>query len=232
VGDGVSPMLLTNYARVLSDLDRSDEAAQYVDRAYAEAQRDGNELVANMALALQIVVRRSRGDLDGAQQALDAIVPRLHQTLPPDHYFFALALSERSLIAAARHDDAGALELANRAVAALATKHAGNPLVVPLVLVRRAKLDLALGRPHDAEADATKALALEQTLLPASQSSSLVGRTYLALANAQAAEDKQRDAQRSFAAAAERLRPTLGADHPDTQLAERSAGASDPSAAR
>jgi serine/threonine protein kinase len=226
---GVSPMLLINYARVLSDLDRGDEAARYADRAYAEAVHADNAFVEDMALSLQVTVRRNRGDLDGAERALDDVIPRLRKTLPPEHYFFTLALSERSLIAHARHDDAAAIELADRAVAEMSTKSAGNPLIVPLVLMRRANLELAMGRAQDADADATKALALEKASLRAGQHSSLLGRTYLALAAAQAASDRTDEARRSSAAAVEQLRSALGPDHPDTQLAERlAAGGSGP----
>ena len=224
-GAGVSPMLLTNYARVLSDLDRDDEAVRYIDRAYSEAKREDNELVTNMALSVQAVIRRKRGDFDAAERSLDEVTPRLRRTLPPDHFFFALALSERSLIAAGRHDNAAAIELANRAVDGLNSRNSGNPLAESVALVRRAKLELDMGRAVDAEADAARALALEQRSLASGHASSLLGRTYLALANAEAANGRHDDAQRAFAAAADQLRPTLGADHADTQLAERLAAA-------
>ncbi|HET8874754.1 MAG TPA: serine/threonine-protein kinase, partial [Casimicrobiaceae bacterium] len=224
-GAGVSPMLLTNYARVLSDLDRDDEAVRYIDRAYAEAKREDNELVTNMALSVQAVIRRKRGDFDAAERSLDEVTPRLRRTLPSDHFFFALALSERSLIAAGRHENAAAIELANRAVDGLNSRNSGNPLAESVALVRRAKLELDMGRAVDAEADAARALALEQRSLVSGHASSLLGRTYLALANAEAANGRHDDAQRAFAAAADQLRPTLGADHADTQLAERLAAA-------
>ncbi|HJU21867.1 MAG TPA: tetratricopeptide repeat protein, partial [Casimicrobiaceae bacterium] len=228
-GAGVSPMLLTNYARVLSDLDRNDEAARYIDRAYADAKREDNELVTNMALTMQAVIRRNRGDFDGAEQALDEVTPRLRKTLPPEHFYFALALSERSLIAAGRHDDAKAIELANRAVDELTARSSGNPLALPVALVRRSKLELDMGRAGDAEADASKALGLVTRSITPARPSTLLGRTYLALAKAQAANGKRDEAQRAFAAAAAQLRPTLGPDHADTKLAERfaSAGALD-----
>jgi hypothetical protein len=103
----------------------------------------------------------------------------------------------------------------------LTARNSGNSLVVPVVLVRRAKVELEMGRPLDAEADATKALVLEKPDLRPGQPSAVLGRTYLALARAQAANGKHDDAQRSFAAAALQLRPTLGAEHADTRLAER-----------
>lgn len=220
---GVSPMLLANYARELSALDRNDEAVQYADRAYAEAKRTGDEIVTNIALAQQAAIRRSRGDLHGAERALDEIEPRLRKTLPPQHYAFAATTSQRSLLAAARHDDAKAIELADRAVE-MAETSSGNPLVVPRLLTRRSILELAIARPIEAEADAARALALEQRHIASGQQSSLIGRTYLALGQAESANGKSEDARRHLAAAVEQLRPTVGPDHRDTRLAERLAG--------
>jgi hypothetical protein len=107
----------------------------------------------------------------------------------------------------------------------LTARNSGNPLAVPIVLVRRSKLDLEMGRRIEAEADAARALELEGSLIRGGQPSSLLGRTYLALAGAQVANGKHDDAQRSFAAAAEQLRETLGPDHADTRLAEASSTA-------
>ena len=217
-------MLLNNYARALSDLGRVDEAASYVARAYAGAERAHDDIVMNMAQTLDVVVRRKRGDYEGAARVLDDVLPRLRRTLPADHFFFALATSERALLAAARHDEAAALALANQAVEE-ARNHSGNPLVVPTVLARRAELELGAGRAHDAETDATKALAAVRAVLGPTVPSSLRGRAYLALAAAQAADGKPDAAKASYAAAAGELRETLGANSADARLALEEAGA-------
>jgi serine/threonine-protein kinase len=219
---GVSPMLLNNYARALSDLDRLDDAVRYIDRAYAEAQRTDNQIVMNMATTLRADVLRKRGDVDGAARALDDVLPRLRKTLPQDHYFFALTTSERSLLAAARHDESAALALANQAVDE-AHDHAGNPLIVPIVLLRRARLEIDLGHVEDAEADAANAVALVGQVVGPDGPSSALGRAYLTLASAQAANGEPREAKRSFAIAAAQLRETLGSDNADTKLAAASA---------
>jgi serine/threonine-protein kinase len=223
-GAGVSPMLLTNYARVLTNLGRDHEALAYVDRAYADARREGNELVTNMALSVQAVIRRNLGDMDGAERALDEVTPRLARTLPPDHFFFALALSERALIAAARNDPSRAMDLVNQSVERLTSGTTGNPLAASVALVRRAKLELEMGRPVDSEADATRALTLEERSLTPGRRSVLLGRTYLALGQAEEANGKHDRAKRAFAEAAAQLRLALGPDHPDTRRAEALAG--------
>ena len=222
-GNGVSPMLLNNYARALSDLGRIDEAASYVARAYAGAERAHDDIVMNMAQTLDVVVRRKRGDYEGAARVLDDVLPRLRRTLPADHFFFAVATSERALLAAARRDDSAALALANQAVEE-ARNHSGDPLVVPTVLVRRADLELRAGRTHDAETDATNALAAVREVIGLTMPSSLRGRAYLALAAAQAKGGRPDAAKASYAAAAAELRETLGANSADARLALDEAG--------
>jgi serine/threonine protein kinase/tetratricopeptide (TPR) repeat protein len=219
-GGGVSPMLLINYGRALVDLDRNEEAASYADRAYAEARRSDNALVANMALTLQEVVRRNLGDVDGAERAIDEVVPRLRETLPPDHYAFALTLSERSLNAVARHQDAAAFELANRAVEMMRGPSV-NSLLIAKVLERRAALEVAAGRSREGEADAAQAVALVKSALPPTQPSTMLGRAYLTLGKAQAANGRHDEARERFASAAAQFRTTLGADHPRTRAAEQ-----------
>jgi ATP/maltotriose-dependent transcriptional regulator MalT len=215
-------MLLTNYGRALADLGRYEDAARYVDRAYDEAKRSGNAMALNMALTVEVVVRRNRGDLDGAERALDEVAPKLRATLPPGHYAFALQWSERSLLAAARHDDRTALDLANRAVESMAT-NSGEPRAAALVLIRRANLEVAMGEAAQAEADAIKALGVERQSLPSGQRSDLLGRTYVALAQAQAASGRHDAAAQSFALARDELRATLGPDDVETKRAERAA---------
>ena len=230
-GKGVSPMLLTNYARVLQQLDRGDDAARYADRAYHEARSSGDEVVTNMALMQEAAIRRQRGDLDGAERALDEVEPRLHGMLPAGHYAFAIVASERSMVSAARHDFPVALTFANRALGMVAA-NPSNAFVAPLLLTRRSGLELAMGRPVDAEADAARAVDLERPTLARGQQSSLLGNIYLALGRAQAANGKSAESRRSFAKAVAQLRPTVGADHPDTRLAEQLAAGTALPAAR
>jgi tetratricopeptide (TPR) repeat protein len=57
----VSPMLMINYARVLRDLARVDEAADYAQRGYDKAQQAGDQVVSSE-------VRAARVDLHGSRR--------------------------------------------------------------------------------------------------------------------------------------------------------------------
>src|SRR5204862_4413906 len=64
----VSPMLLNNLARTLSDLHRFSEAAQYAEQAHDKARRAGDEHVVNMALNVRTTIYREQGLLDRAAE--------------------------------------------------------------------------------------------------------------------------------------------------------------------
>lgn len=230
---GVSPILLANDARVLHELGRDTEAKRAVDRAWSEATAHGDEVATNMALTMRAEVLRSIGDLAGAEAALDAVEPRLRRMLPPQHFAFAMDASERSMIAAAHHDLPAAARLADRAVD-LAAANPQSGQVLPTVLTRRAALEVDLGDPGRAAADARRAIATLETSLRAGRPSLQLGRANLALGRAELAQGDATAATRSFAAAAGELEASIGADHPATRLARALAagGAAAPSPAR
>ncbi len=61
--EGVSPQLLNNYAATLIDLDRFDEASNYADRAFADAQKAGDEILIEQTLLMRARVYRGQHDL-------------------------------------------------------------------------------------------------------------------------------------------------------------------------
>ncbi len=218
----VSPMSLVNYARALFELGRLDEAADYCERGDAKARQAGDRVPASQALLLRAAVLRARGDPRSAEQTLLAAESMLRPMLPPGHIAFASLTSLRSLDAQALGDTATALNLANQAVAiADASVKAGREGAeyLPVYLTHRADIELALGRPQDAAADAARALSAFEPAAAPGTFSTLAGRAYLALARAREAQGRRQDARAAFQSAALHLQNALGPDHPDARAA-------------
>ncbi|HTT24879.1 MAG TPA: serine/threonine-protein kinase [Candidatus Sulfotelmatobacter sp.] len=224
---GVSPMLLNNYASALEDLARFQEAASYAELAYTRAQEAGDEVVINQALLTRARLYRALHDVGRAEAALAEVEPRLRKALPPGHYAFAALTSDRSLVALERGDVVSAERLANDAIRALqASIKAGKSgiNVLPLLYQRRAIVELQAGRPDDAASDVDKALELLQSNTTAGTFSYRTGRAYLYLARARKAQGREADAQAAARTAAEHLADAVGSDHPDTIAARQLAG--------
>jgi len=224
---GVSPMLLNNYARELLDLKRLPEALRHAERAYAAARRAGDEIVVNQSLLIRAAVYLESHDRENAARSLAELEPRFARMLPKGHVGFAALAMEQAFLARTRGDSKAALEAAGRAVAiGEACSQAAD--AAPRFLVRRSILELELGRPEDARADAERALQLELKVAPPGQPSCRVGRAYAALARAVAARGEAAPARAAFAAALPHLEPTLGADHPETTEARTGSEATSP----
>jgi eukaryotic-like serine/threonine-protein kinase len=214
----VSPMLLTNLASALGELGRVPESARLAEKAYADARRAGDEVVVNMALLRRASAYRKLGDLVRAGKMLSEVEPRLVRMLPEGHSAFASLASEHALLAEARGDFPAAIAAANRSLA-IADGH--DTFGTPLLLIRRAELELAMHRIDDACADALRAISLERAIVAPDAQSSTLGRAYLALGRALLADGRVDDALGALASALDQLRPTLGADHPQVRLAEK-----------
>jgi tetratricopeptide (TPR) repeat protein len=172
--DVVSPMLLVNYARVLRDLHRLDEAADYAERAYEKARAAGDDVVINQSLLLRGATYRERGDLARARDMFDLVEPRLRAQLPAGHIAFASLASERGVLAQAQGHLAPALALTERALAlanaSVASGGQGSEYI-PVILTRKAGIELQLGRTGAAVADADRAVTLlAPTVEPGSRS--------------------------------------------------------------
>ena len=223
----VSPMLLINYARTLSDLGRQKEAADYAERGYAKAKQAGDQVVVNQSLLLRGTIYRAQGDVARAKQMLTEVEPRLRQALPPGHIAFASLISERAQNARAGNDLKAALDLSNEAVGMVeaSLKKGGQGAEgLPTFLIRRADLELQLGRPLDAANDAGRGLRLLLQAAPAGTFSSRIGRAYFVFARALDAQGKQNEARNAARSAVEHYQNALGPDHADTRAARQLAG--------
>jgi serine/threonine-protein kinase len=223
----VSPMLLINYAGVLRVLNRLDEAADYAERGCAIAQKADNVVTVNQSLLERARIYDDQHNPTRAAAMLSEVEPRLRKDLPPGHYAFAALAAEYSRMEQERGNLESALKYANEAVSimeAVAKSGKGGAQFVPGVLGRRSIIELAAGRRSEAEADAVRALRMVQAVAQPGQPSRIVGRAYLILARALAAQGKNDEARAAARSAVEHLPPTVGPDHPDTLAARQLAG--------
>ena len=220
----VSPMLLTNYGRVLRDLGRAREALDYAQRGYSKAQQAGYSSVMNQSLALQVSIYRILGDYKRAADILSEAEARFKRELPAGHVFFAALTSERAQLARARGDMQAAIEDANQAVALAEASIKGGRQgsdLLPRLLVRRAEVKLDLHRPGEAATDAARALNLLQDAAHPGMVSSSLGAAHLALARAARAAGKPEEARTALNSATEQLNISVGPEHPDSRLARQ-----------
>jgi len=222
--ESVQAMPLVNYARALFDLGRLDQARDYAERGLAKAKLAGDEVPVREALLLLAGIYRGEGDLDRAARVVSEATEHFGRSLPPGHAAFAGLASQRALNAQAAGDLAAALQFSNEAVAVVeaSIKTRGTHRLPPF-LMNRSDIELQLGRPNDAQADATRAMSILQDAQQPASTSSNAGRAYLAMGRALQAQGKLVEARAAFRSAAENLRNALGSDHPDTRRAEQQA---------
>jgi tetratricopeptide (TPR) repeat protein len=220
--DAVSPMVLNNYASVLVDLGRLDEAADYAERAYAKAQQTGHQAAESQALFERARIYCAQHDFNRAAEMVAEVEPRLRKILPPGHYAFASLASHKATIALGRGDVQGAQRFADQAVAIFeATIQAGGEGSdrLPPMLMRRANIELESGRKDQAAADAQRALDMLQTSSEPGSLSTTAGRAYLSLGKALQAQGKLDQARNAFHSAAANLQSALGPDNLETRSA-------------
>jgi eukaryotic-like serine/threonine-protein kinase len=228
--DAVFPTVLNDYAKVLREMNRLDEAADYAERAYTRAQRAGHELTVNQALLERARIYLAKNELPRASAMLVEVDPRLQRSLPQGHYAFAALAGERAMIALARGDVPASLQLINQAVAIVeaAIQSGGQGgFYLPALLTRRSAIELEAKHPESAVTDANRAVRLQSAAQPGMFSSKL-GYAYLALGHALQSQGKREQARAAFRSAGEHLQSTLGPDHPDTRSARQLAESESP----
>ena len=175
----VSPMELSNLATILIELGRIDEAQRYANEAYERARADGDKVIARYALAARARVFRVRGQYAQAQQALSELEQQYRLVYPPECACFGNIAAERGLLAAAHGDGDRAMAEMDKAVT-IAEGDKARPDVLPRILVRRAEVELALGRPAAAQADAERSIRVNVDVTAPDAHSANLGLAYLA----------------------------------------------------
>jgi hypothetical protein len=92
-------MVLNNYAKFLRQLVRLEEAADYGQRAYAEAEKVQNQLVIGQSLLERARIAAAQHNTSQASALLSELEPLMRKKLPPGHYAFASLSAERATVA-------------------------------------------------------------------------------------------------------------------------------------
>ena len=220
--NSVPTALLYNYASVLRELGRSNEASAYLETATAKARLTNEQILID-----QVDLLRARMFIDDHEYAragelMTQTEPRLQKKFPPNHFAFAALTSDRSRLALANGDTYSALRLADRAIDIdeASIKNFGEcAAFVPILLIRRSQVELKAHRLKEAEADALHALQLLNAQSESGIHSSNIGRAYLVLALSLRAQSRSRESQDAFQNASQNLEDTLGPAHPDSKAA-------------
>jgi serine/threonine-protein kinase len=223
----LSPMLMTNYAYLLLELGRVQEAQDYAERALQGATRAGDDVVINQTLLRLARIYRAEHDYVRSLEKLDDVEPRLHKALPPGHYAFASVTIERSHTIELMGDNARALNLANDAIHLCeedSKQGRACAQYLPNMLRRRASIETTLKLFEPAEADARRALDLFLQRVQSGEVSHSAGLAYLTLARCLMVQGRATEAREMARRAADQLRKTIGADNPDTRSAQELAG--------
>jgi serine/threonine-protein kinase len=216
------PTLLNNYAQTLRVLGRWKEAMDTSEQAYQIAQKAGVKYAMTRSRGLQLSISLDQHDYSRAASLLAEIEPTLRQ-LPPDHVGLGPLAAAHALLASGQGEQEKALTFADQGVAIVENsikKKGEGADTLPLLLLRRATVELAAARPAPAEADAARALALLQAAAEPGTFSSYIGAAYFKLATALEAEGKLAEARAAYQAAADHLQATVGSDHPDLRSAQ------------
>jgi eukaryotic-like serine/threonine-protein kinase len=218
---GEIPWWLESYADALRQLGRLDEAAGYADRACASAQKDN--LRGSLRIRGRIYI--DQNNLTRAEETLAKAESLVTESTPK--HFVAELVSDRALLAQAEGKLPAALQLADEAVtldeAAIQSGNEGQA-VLPILLNRRAAIEVAAGQPDKAKTDADRSLSLLQASLGSDAFSAHIGAAQMARGRALLAQGESQEAQAAFRSAMEHFEQTLGPDHHDTRAARQLSG--------
>ena len=210
----VDPTLLNQYAEVLRQLGRLDEAETYAKRGYARAHQTKNTFIADQSLLKLVQIYREQNNLKQATVTLVELKTLIHHDYPPGNVVFLFLDSEESLLAQAEGNLPRALKLADQVVSRAEAAAAEGIIFLPPLLMRRSGAELEAREVDKACADAKRAVSLFQAKMEPGTFSTYLGRAYLALGRALQAQGKLDEARVAFLSAAEQLGHAGGPDHP------------------
>ena len=222
--NSVTPMYLINYAKMLSRLNRLDEASDFAQRAYDKGKEGQNKNVTGQSLLVLARIAITQKQFDRASALLSELDPMLHKLLPPGHYAFATLTTDRALIALGQGNVPLALSLSSQALTigqgALKKGKAGS-FTFPTLLLNDSQIALSAGKFDQALSDADQAIALEKSPGQGETLSAKTGNAYLSRARALQALGRREEAHAAAQLAIESLTKAVGPDNPATESARQ-----------
>lgn len=212
---------LESYADVLRQLGRLDEAAEFADRACASAQKEN--LRGSLRIRGRIYI--DQDNFTRAEETFAKVESVLTGSTPK--HFVAELTSDRALLAQSEGKIPAALQLADKAVTMdEAATGAGEEglAILPMLLNRRAAIEVEAGQPDKAKTDADRSLSLLQSSLGSDAFSVHIATAQMARGRALLAQGNSQEARSAFRSAAEQFEHTLGSDHRNTRAARQLAG--------
>jgi serine/threonine-protein kinase len=218
---------LQAYAAILRELNRIDEAAQYAEEAVSRAKAANNTVAEIQALTTLGRIRRDQRNFEAAKSLFAETEDLMRRHLSPNHFWFAMLASERSLLAEAEGKSAVALQLADSAVAideeTIKTDAEGAGFL-PRFLYRRAALEFETGDLGKAQSDLERAIGLLRDSLGKDALSVHFGECYMTEGRILERQQKPDEARAAFRLAVTNFQKALGPDHPETVSARQLAG--------
>ena len=219
-GGAADPTGLTNYAKLLIDLGRANEAVHRFDAAIAAATQLENPKAVAMATVLSAPAFCALGNLKECATRLSQGREVLARQLAPTSSTFGTLEMYAAQLALDSHDPASAREHLQRALSIFASASEFNPNTLRS-LALLTEVELSLGDTAAAQRHSAELTARARAALHGFATSAWMGRAQLVQAEVLQALGKSDDAHASLQGALSALRSTVGAQGPWTLQAEQ-----------
>ena len=216
--DDLLPPLETNYAKILVELGRANEAKPIFERVMAVASRRGHPRAIGFVALAAAAAWRETGDLARSEAFLTQARSQLQATLPANHSAFAALEVSTARLDLARRAPADARAHLDRALAIYATASEAAPSRIK-ALELLARVEQQLNEGAAAREHAAKAVALAREIAGGLTHIEWLGSALLAQGAVLAAQGDKPAAQAALREALAQLQASVGDEAPATREA-------------
>jgi serine/threonine protein kinase/tetratricopeptide (TPR) repeat protein len=211
-------LLGTNYAKVLLELGRTQQALRLFEDALLSANRSGNARAIAFTSLYAASAWCAQGDLTRCSDLLAGSREKLHAVLPADHYVFGIVETTAAKLALARHDPVAAQDDLRHAVKIFDAATEKSPARIrALSLLARTEQELA--EDNAARDDAAEAVSSAREASTGFTHSEWLGSALLAMGVVQSAQGNNAAAQTTLRESLAQLHESVGDDAPATREA-------------